>query len=172
MNEIFTQSPTGIGADALEAHVKAVASQFPNVKTVLIIPPDFTRFHSMAGEITKLLYREFSPRSVVRIIPALGTHMPVSEEERLRMFGSEIPSSCFLIHHWQTDTVQLGQIPPEETARISGGLYSEAIEVEVNHLLVDGGFDVIFPWARLSPTRWSAWPITARICSWALGAGP
>ena len=151
MNEIYTQSPSGIGADALAAHVAAVASQFPDAKSVLIIPPDFTRFHSMAGEITKLLYREFSSRSVVRIIPALGTHMPVSEEERLRMFGDEIPPSCFLIHHWQTDTVQLGQIPAEETRRISGGLYSEAVEVEVNHLLVDGGFDVIFSVGQVVP---------------------
>jgi len=52
-----------------------------DVKKVLIIPPDFTRCYSMAGEITQVLYRKLSPSFQVDIMPALGTHMAMEEEE-------------------------------------------------------------------------------------------
>lgn len=40
---------------------------------VLILPPDFTRRHSMAGELTTMAYNYYRDR-VADILPALGTH--------------------------------------------------------------------------------------------------
>ena len=52
------------------------------LRRVLIIPPDFTRFHSNAGFITNVYYHALQERGcVVDILPALGTHEPVSREQ-------------------------------------------------------------------------------------------
>ena len=151
MTEEYLEKQEGIDGGELREHVRQVASQFPGVRRVLIVPPDFTRAHSMAGEITKLLYAHFSPTAQVHVIPALGTHMPLSREERLRFFGDSIPEDCFLVHNYQTDTVTIGTIPSSVPGEISGGLYSPEIPVEVNHLLVDGGYDVIFSVGQVVP---------------------
>ena len=58
------------------------------VKNALIIPPDFTRFHSNAGFITQVFYRMLTAKgAAVDILPALGTHVPVSET------GTCVPSA-------------------------------------------------------------------------------
>ena len=52
------------------------------LRRVLIIPPDFTRFHSNAGFITEALYGMLAARGAeVDIMPALGTHVPVTEAQ-------------------------------------------------------------------------------------------
>ena len=51
-------------------------------KKVLIIPPDFTRYHSNAGLISNILYHELTERGAeVDLLPALGTHAPMTEEQ-------------------------------------------------------------------------------------------
>ena len=60
------------------------------LRRVLLIPPDGTRAHSFAGPITALLYRLLQPAEV-KVLPALGTHVPMTREEKQRMFGHEIP---------------------------------------------------------------------------------
>ena len=57
------------------------------VKNALIIPPDFTRFHSNAGLIAGEYYRLLTERGAqVDVLPALGTHAPVSPEEWREMY--------------------------------------------------------------------------------------
>ena len=52
------------------------------LKKALIIPPDFTRFHSNAGFITNVYYHALADMGCeVDILPALGTHVPVTAEE-------------------------------------------------------------------------------------------
>lgn len=150
MNEIYTADIPQVDSLSLEAHVLAVAEQFSEARKVLIVPPDFTRCYSMAGEITKLLYSFFAPRAEVTIIPALGTHMPMDSSERETFFGS-IPASCFLVHRWHSDTVRLGEVPCNVTAEISKGLYCEPVAVELNRLLPEGGYDVIFSVGQVVP---------------------
>ena len=44
-----------------------------NLKKVLILPPDYTRYHSNAGFITSFYYHTLTDRGVeVEILPALG----------------------------------------------------------------------------------------------------
>ena len=69
------------------------------VRKALVIPPDFTRFHSNAGFITQVFYRLLSQRgAAVDVLPALGTHVPVSETQWKTMFG-DIPYSRMLVHN-------------------------------------------------------------------------
>ena len=77
--------------------------------------------------------------------------MPVSPEEKQKFFGDVVPDEDILIHRWQYDTTVLGKVPQEVVSEISKGLYVTDIEVEVNHLLVDGGFDLICLWPGGAP---------------------
>ena len=49
-------------------------------KKVLAVPPDFTRFHSMAGALTDMTFDYYGDR-LTDVLPALGTHKPMSETE-------------------------------------------------------------------------------------------
>ena len=142
----------GIPEHKLERAVDELLAQYGSLKKVLIIPPDYTRCYSCAGILTRLLYSKLTAEgAVVHVMPALGTHMPMETSEKKAFFGDVVPDSAILIHRWQTDTVTLGYVPEEYVAEISGGLYREQVEVEVNHLLVDGGYDRIFSVGQVVP---------------------
>ena len=55
-------------------------------------------------------------------MPALGSHLPMTEEERRRMFGDGIPQSAYLVHRWREDVVRVGEVPAQTVRAISGGL--------------------------------------------------
>ena len=120
-------------------------------KKVLIIPPDFTRCYSYAGEISQILYKKLAPEAEVHVMPALGTHMEMDEEEKQKMFAGVIPNEAFLVHHWQKDTISIGTVPKEVIEEISEGLYSTDIEVEINEKLIHGGYDLILSVGQVVP---------------------
>ena len=62
------------------------------LQNVLLLPPDFTRGNSGAGIIVEELYELLGSSVEIDIMPALGTHVPMSDEELTIMFGSKIPS--------------------------------------------------------------------------------
>ena len=84
-------------------------------------------------------------------MPALGTHMAMDAEELSKMFGDEIPRDAFIVHNWKTDTVALGLVPKEYVSKISQGLFSEDIEVEVNKRLVSGEYGLILSVGQVVP---------------------
>ena len=89
------------------------------VRNALIIPPDFTRFHSNAGFITQAFYKLLTAKGAnVDILPALGTHVPVSESQWKTMFG-DIPYAKMIVHNWRTDVVKLGDVPADEVKRVA-----------------------------------------------------
>lgn len=154
MKELFlTEEINGVSREQLEGILDELLSQYSGLKKVLIIPPDYTRCYSYAGIITQILYCKLKNFSEVYIdvMPSLGTHMPMSEEELQMFFGDVIPRDRIIVHHWQTDTVKLGYVPAEVCAEISNGLFPEQIDVEVNHLLVDGGYDLILSVGQVVP---------------------
>ena len=121
------------------------------VKNALIIPPDFTRFHSNAGFITQVFYRLLTAKGAnVDILPALGTHVPVSETQWKTMFG-DIPYDKMLVHNWRTDVVKLGEVPAEEIVKITEGLWKESVDVEVNRRLMDEKYDLIVSPGQVVP---------------------
>ena len=152
MKEMSLTNLEGISRDVLEKFVSDVLAQYPDMKKVLVVPPDYTRCYSFAGEITQIIYKALDSAGVtVHVIPALGTHMPMDDREIEKFFGGVVPKENILIHRWQTDTVKIGAIPAEVVGEISGGLYVDEIEVEVNHLLVDGGYDRIISVGQVVP---------------------
>ena len=121
------------------------------VKKALVIPPDFTRFHSNAGFITQVFYRLLTAKGAeVDVLPALGTHVPVSETQWKTMFG-EIPYSKMIVHNWRTDVMKLGEVPADEIEKISEGLWKDPVDVEVNRRLMDPSYDLIVSPGQVVP---------------------
>jgi len=118
---------------------------------VLIIPPDFTRFHSNAGYITNSYYHILNDENVeVDILPALGTHKPMNKDEIEKMYGN-IPQDRFLIHDWCNDVVRIGEVPAEYLSEITEGLWNEPIDVEVNKLVMNESYDLILSVGQVVP---------------------
>ena len=122
-----------------------------DLRNVLIIPPDYTRFHSNAGLITNYYYHKLIEKGVmVDILPALGTHVAMSDEELDKMYG-DIPHECFIVHNWRNDVIKLGEIPSEYISEITDGLWNEKIDVEVNKKLLDRKYDLILSIGQVVP---------------------
>jgi carbohydrate kinase (thermoresistant glucokinase family) len=117
---------------------------------VLLIPPDFTRSHSGAGELTRLLYERLSPKTEVTVLPALGTHAPMSAAEIAAMFPG-VPPSVFRTHDFRRDLAPLGEVPGSFVSEVSGGKLDYPIECAVNRLIVEGKFDRIISIGQLVP---------------------
>ena len=132
--------------------VQALHEAFQNIgrrKKVLLIPPDFTRFHSKAGEISQIAFKYFGA-AVTDVLPALGTHFAMTGSEISRMFG-DMPKSLFRVHDWRNDLRTLGEVPAEFIREISDGKVDYPIKVQVNKLLLEGGFDLILSIGQVVP---------------------
>jgi nickel-dependent lactate racemase len=116
---------------------------------VLAIPPDYTRSHSQAGLLTQLAYAYYGS-SLTDILPALGTHAPMSHGEIDHMFG-DIPHNLFREHRWRTDIVTLGEVPADFVHEVSEGLVSYSWPAQVNRLLVEEGYDLILSPGQVVP---------------------
>ena len=121
------------------------------LRRVLILPPDFTRYHSYAGQITSFCYRELTRRGCrVDVMPALGTHAPVTREEAEKMFPG-IPYETLLVHRWREDVVALGEIPGAYLKEITEGCWEEPVRVEINRRVVSGEYDLILSVGQVVP---------------------
>ncbi len=121
------------------------------LKRALIIPPDFTRFHSNAGFITNVYYHLLKDRGCeVDILPALGTHEPMTAEQCSEMFG-DVPYECVLRHNWRADVVRLGEIPGSFLNEITEGIWTDPVSVEINKLVMDEKYDIILSPGQVVP---------------------
>ena len=156
MTETFKIAATDAGLTDDEIRAALTQALQPAIdagelRNVLILPPDFTRFHSNAGFITNFYYRFLTERGVnVDVLPALGTHVPVSETQWKTMFG-DIPFEKMIVHNWRTDVVKLGDIPAEAVEEIAGGLWKESLPVEVNKLVMDPKYDLVISPGQVVP---------------------
>ncbi len=131
-----------------EALIRSVAGR--EIRKVLLIPPDFTRFHSNAGFITCCYYNLLKDRAQVDILPALGTHEAMSEEQCAEMFPG-IPYGKFIYHNWRRDVVKIGEVPGEYLSEITEGLWTDKVDVEVNRLIMDPSYDLILSIGQVVP---------------------
>jgi nickel-dependent lactate racemase len=138
--------------DSLFSRVLAQAcAEIGKVSSVLLIPPDITRFHSRAGFLTGIAYRNFARAGIdVKVLPALGTHMPLTAVECERMFP-DVPQSLFLVHIWRNDVVDLARINRKWMEKATAGAVSYDWPVQVNKILRDGGFDLIVSIGQVVP---------------------
>ena len=116
---------------------------------VLAVPPDFTRYYSRAGELTAAAYQYYG-EELRAVLPAVGTHAPVSPEQREKMFAG-VPPGLFHHHDWRNDVVRLGEVPSAYVRELSEGKLDYGWPVEVNRLIVEGAFDLILSIGQVVP---------------------
>lgn len=150
--ELFFYDESGSGLSVSEIRSALLQSiEGRELNNVLIVPPDFTRFHSNAGLITNIYYHELRARGCqVDILPALGTHVAMTKEECEIMYG-DIPYEKFLVHNWREDVVKIGEVPSEFIEEITEGLWHDAVSVEVNRLVMDEKYDLILSVGQVVP---------------------
>jgi len=145
-----------IGPEKMKELLASALERVPDASRVLAIPPDITRAHSQAGLLTRMLHELLPGVDTFDVLPALGTHSPMTPTEITRMFGNRIPISAFKRHRWRRDLARLGTVPSEFVHQVSEGvlrpyLPDYEVPVEVNRLLVEGGYTAIFSLGQVVP---------------------
>jgi len=135
-------------ADLKAALFQALEALGPKQK-VLCLPPDITRYHSRAGELTKYAW-EFYGEKMTDILPAIGTHVPMTGEEIDHMFQG-VPRSLFRVHDWRQGVVTLGEVPGWYVSEQSEGKLDFSWPAQVDKLLVEGGYDLILSLGQVVP---------------------
>lgn len=138
-----------MSADDLKNGLFAAFDKLGTKNKVLAIPPDYTRFPSRAGELTEFTWEYYRAR-LSDILPALGTHSPMTEEQIEHMFGNT-PRKLFRDHDWRNDVITLGTVPGKFIREVSGGAVDYPWPAQVNKLLVEGDFDLILSIGQVVP---------------------
>jgi nickel-dependent lactate racemase len=135
--------------DDLKAGLFKALKRIGERKKVLALPPDYTRLPSRAGVLTELAWEYYGDR-LTDIMPALGTHTPMTTEQISKMFG-RTPQNLFRIHDWRHDVVTLGRVPGEYVSELTEGKLNYSWPAQVNKMLVDGGHDLILSIGQVVP---------------------
>jgi nickel-dependent lactate racemase len=118
-------------------------------KKVLIIPPDYTRRHSMAGELTSIAYNYYKEK-ISDILPATGTHSPMATDEIIDMFHG-IPLELFRTHDWRNDIVTAGTVPESFINSLSEGKLNYSWPAQLNKMVYFGSHDLILSIGQVVP---------------------
>ncbi len=138
-----------ITAEEIKSALVEVFDALGPRKRVLAIPPDYTRLNSFAGPITGMVNGYYGER-VTDVMPALGTHSPMTPEQIASMFP-DVPPGKFRVHDWRNDVVTVGEVPSEYVEKVSEGRVSYSWPAQVNKLLLDPSFDLILSIGQVVP---------------------
>lgn len=147
--------------------------QLSPVNKILLLPPDFTRYHSQAGKITQFIVDYFinhqpklrsddkKKQVEITILPALGTHAPMTKEQMSVMFGDELVSGekiflgdvkvDFLVHNWREDVVTIGHVPAKLVRDATDGLLDVRWPAQLNRKVWEGGHDLVLSIGQVVP---------------------
>ena len=140
---------TVLDSKDLEVGIVSSLEKIGARRKVLVVPPDCTRFHSRAGELTSYIYKYYKD-NLKDILPALGTHSPVTDLQLGEMFRG-IPKSLFRIHDWRKDVVTIGTVPAEYISEITNGALNYSWPAQINNLVFNGGHDLILSVGQVVP---------------------
>jgi nickel-dependent lactate racemase len=145
-----TGSPTTVlDGEGLRAGLYQALDRLGPRKKVLALPPDFTRFHSLAGPLTRFVYDYYGDR-LTDILPAIGTHTAMTPAQLHEMFPG-VPHSLFRVHDWRNGINTLGEVPGEYVKEVSEGLIEYPWPAQVANLIAEGGFDLILSIGQVVP---------------------
>ena len=138
-----------LSREDLESGLREAFGKLGEKHKVLAIPPDYTRLPSRAGELTEISWEYYGDR-LTDILPALGTHTPMTDDQISHMFG-KTPANLVRIHDWRNDVVTLGRVSAEIVEEVSEYKVHFDWPVQVNRLLVEGNFDLILSIGQVVP---------------------
>ena len=133
----------------LKTGLYAALDKLGQKQKVMVVPPDITRLHSCSGQLTWYAWQYYG-EYLTDIMPALGTHATMSADEIRRMF-KDVPLSLFREHDWRNDVTTVGKIPSSLIHELSEGKLSSEWPVQINHRLLEGGFDLILSVGQVVP---------------------
>jgi nickel-dependent lactate racemase len=133
----------------LRAGLRAALDRLGARRRVLAVPPDHTRGHSRAGELTRHAFEYYGDR-LTDILPAIGTHSAMTEAQLRGMFG-DLPLDRFRVHNWRDGITTVGEVPAAYVREVTGGAVDFAWPAQVDNLLVRGGFDLILSIGQVVP---------------------
>ena len=135
--------------DDLREGIYSALSKLGQKKKVLAVPPDYTRYHSQAGILTKFVYQYYK-EALTDVLPATGTHFQMTDEEIAKMYEG-VPQNLFRAHKWRSDLKTLGEVPADFVSRVSEGKINYSWPAQVNKLLVEGNYDLILSIGQVVP---------------------
>lgn len=138
-----------LNADDLREGVAAVLAALGGPKRVLAVPPDITRYHSRAGEITSIVHEQCGA-ALKAVLPAIGTHSPMTAGQIEHMFKG-VPAGLFRDHDWRAGIKTLGTVPSAYLREVSEGKVDYDWPAQVDVLLEGGGFDAILSIGQVVP---------------------
>ena len=146
----YSGSDNGLTKEEITAFLSDFLSERA-LSRVLIIPPDYSRLHSLGGMITNICYHLLKKQGChADILVATGTHERISPAQAEEMFG-DIPYEELLFHDFRRDVIKLGEVPADYVASLSEGLFMESIDVEVNRRVLDPKYDLILSVGQVVP---------------------
>lgn len=113
---------------------------------VLVVVPDGTRTAPVNLLFQALFEQIGRVTRQLDVIIALGTHPPMSEEAICQRLGISLDERRsrygrveFINHEWDNPGVlkEIGQIPAEETSRLTDGRFAMDVPVEINRRVFD-----------------------------------
>ena len=140
---------TSLNAKDLKNGLFTALDKIGRKQKVLAVPPDYTRLPSRAGELTEFAWEYFGG-SLTDVLPALGTHTPMTMEQISHMFG-KMPTELIREHDWRNDVITLGYVPAEFVKEVSEGAVDYNWPAQVNRLLVEGNYDLILSIGQVVP---------------------
>ncbi|MGC1392399.1 MAG: lactate racemase domain-containing protein [Bacteroidales bacterium] len=140
---------TVLDSSDLESGIYSALEKLGLRKKVLVVPPDCTRFHSRAGELTSYIYRYYK-ENLKDVLPALGTHSPMTCAQVGEMYKG-VPKSLFRVHDWRKDVVTIGTVPGEFVSKITDGALNYTWPAQLNRLVFNGRHDIILSVGQVVP---------------------
>lgn len=138
-----------LGPDDLKKGLFEALDKMGSKQKVLVVPPDYTRLPSRAGELTEFTWEYYGER-LTDVLPALGTHTPMTPNQIDHMFG-KLPASLIREHDWRHDVVTVGTVPAAFVKEVSEGAVEFPWPAQVNKLLIEGRFDLILSIGQVVP---------------------
>lgn len=135
--------------DDLKNGLFSALDKIGDKKRVLALPPDFTRFHSQAGQLTQYAWEYYRDR-LIDILPAIGTHRPMSETEIQAMFPG-VPRQLFRVHDFRHGITTLGTVPGDVVASVSEHKLNYPWPAQVANLLAAAKHDLILSFGQVVP---------------------
>ncbi len=118
-------------------------------RRVIVVPPDFTRCHSQAGVLTKLVHDYYGPH-LTDVLPALGTHTPMTPGQIGKMYAG-VPRELFRVHNWRTGVATVGEVPGKFVKQVSEGAVDFAWPAQLAKLIWTGHHDLILSVGQVVP---------------------
>jgi nickel-dependent lactate racemase len=140
---------TNLSRDDLRVGLFEALDKLGPRKKVVAVPPDITRYHSQAGILTEFV-SEYYQEKLTDVLPSIGTHSPMSEQEIGSMYG-RVPRNLFRAHNWRSGFLTLGDVPSDLVKQVSGGAVDYSIPIQIGKLLVEGGHDLILSIGQVVP---------------------